>query len=130
MAKQAQIRVVVVAPDQGVPTVKTINNELSELQAIVGGHIELVYYDQFELFCNEEGKLEGLPLNRPLYDENGKMVEVLAGQFFITKGDKNGDLRDLTDEEIAKAIELFTFTPESYDKFIENLRAIGVKVVY
>lgn len=129
MAKQDLIRVVVVAPDKVHPHVKTIKNELSELQAIVGGYIELVRYHDFDIFCNENGKLEGLALNRPLYDEDGKMVEVLAGQFFISMGDREGNLRDLTDEEIEKATELFTFDLQGYDKFLAELRAIGVQVV-
>ncbi|WP_024630432.1 MULTISPECIES: DUF3846 domain-containing protein [unclassified Paenibacillus] len=72
MAKQHLIRMVVVAPDKVHSYVKTIKNELSELQAIPGGYIELVRYHDFDIFCNENGKLDGLMLNRPLYDEDGK----------------------------------------------------------
>jgi hypothetical protein len=128
MGKKKKIRVVVVAPDQATPFVKEIDNELRELQEIVGGHIELVRYGGFDIFCNEEGKLDGLPLNRPLYDGD-KMVEVLAGQFFISMADDEGNQRNMKDDEIKKAIDLFTFTPDSYQKFLTDLRAIGVKVV-
>ncbi|WP_397386853.1 DUF3846 domain-containing protein [Paenibacillus sp. BIC5C1] len=72
MAKQHLIRMVVVAPDKVHSYVKTIKNELSELQAIAGGYIELVRYHDFDIFCNENGKLDGLMLNRSLYDEDGK----------------------------------------------------------
>lgn len=43
--------------------------KLDELQAAVGGHIEVVpYFDKYNgqpcvVFCNEEGKLHGLPVN-------------------------------------------------------------------
>lgn len=38
---------------------------LDELQGFVGGYIEAVYLPHREvMFCNEEGKLRGLPLNR------------------------------------------------------------------
>lgn len=36
---------------------------LEELQAVVGGYIELVFLDDNILVANEEGKLYGLPLN-------------------------------------------------------------------
>lgn len=40
------------------------NFSLEELQAIVGGYIELVQLPQdMEMYCNEEGKLKGLPYN-------------------------------------------------------------------
>ncbi len=38
---------------------------LEELQKSVGGHIELVHTDDGKkMYINEEGKLDGLPLNR------------------------------------------------------------------
>ena len=33
--------------------------------------------------CNEEGKLEGLPLNRALRTEDGEIYDIIAGNFFI-----------------------------------------------
>ena len=33
--------------------------------------------------CNEEGKLEGLPLNRALRDEDGDIYDVVAGTFMV-----------------------------------------------
>ena len=37
---------------------------LEEMQAIVGGYVEQVWLDgNTTMFLNEEGKLEGLPLN-------------------------------------------------------------------
>lgn len=60
-----------VIPAQGPPYKTEIpdETELEELQRLVGGWIEYVpiYTDEGEvglsLFCNEEGKIEGLPLN-------------------------------------------------------------------
>ena len=35
------------------------------------------------LVCNEEGKLDGLPLNRAIYGEDGEMVDIISGIFLI-----------------------------------------------
>jgi hypothetical protein len=57
-----------------------IKDDLRSMQEIVGGSIEAVYpwEDPVTLVCNEEGKLEGLPLNRSLGD-----YDVISGTFFI-----------------------------------------------
>lgn len=33
--------------------------------------------------CNEEGKMQKLPLCRAVYDEEGHMQDIIAGPFFI-----------------------------------------------
>ncbi|MCI9576782.1 MAG: DUF3846 domain-containing protein [Clostridiales bacterium] len=47
-----------------------IKGELHEMQQIVGGTIQALYpwADPVALICNDEGKLDGLPLNRVLED--------------------------------------------------------------
>ena len=55
------------------PYVKDIENNLESMQKIVGGYIETIYPFDDEnvvLVCNEEGKMNGLPLNRAIYGEN------------------------------------------------------------
>ena len=48
---------------------------LQAMQEIVGGHIEAIYpyEEQVAVIANEEGKLLGLPYNRPLLDEHGDL---------------------------------------------------------
>jgi len=71
---------------------------LEELQEIVGGYIELVpLFENFGdkgcvAFCNEEGKLNGLPINRVATlawaTGGGHMVsDVLVGDVVIVQGD-------------------------------------------
>lgn len=45
---------------------------LADMQQLVGGDIEAVYpfQEPVALVCNSEGKLLGLPMNRPLLDED------------------------------------------------------------
>ena len=66
-------RTMTILHTNGKRTVKTLpegtRGELDEMQKAVGGYIELVpYFDHFEgepceVYCNEEGKIHGLPFN-------------------------------------------------------------------
>ena len=56
------------------------------MQQLVGGYIEeyMPFEDEVAIICNEEGKVNRLPLNRAVYDEHSKeMIEIIAGDFFI-----------------------------------------------
>jgi len=72
---------------------------LEELQAAVGGYIETVpYFDKYGphdcvAFCNEEGKLNNLPLNEQATQAWQEAVgqplgDVLVGDIIILSGDK------------------------------------------
>ena len=56
---------------------KEIGEELEDLQHEVGGYIEAVYpfEDEVAIVCNEEGKLEGLDLNRSLRGDDGEIYD-------------------------------------------------------
>ena len=46
------------------PEIRDITNELEELQAAVGGYIEVcTFAKDCCVICNEEGRLRGLPYN-------------------------------------------------------------------
>ncbi len=64
------IRVVLLEPGKKAE-VKEIGSSLEEMQAIVGGYIEACYPFEEEvcIVCNEEGKINGLPLNRAIREE-------------------------------------------------------------
>ena len=76
--RDSTIAVLVVEPGKE-PYVKEIDSNLKSLQHEVGGYIEAIYpyEDPVALVCNEEGKLEGLPLNRALRDEDGDIYSFL-----------------------------------------------------
>ena len=58
---------------------------LNDMQEIVGGHIEAIYpfKEQVAIIANEEGKILGLPFNRPLSDERGVPYDIVCGTFFL-----------------------------------------------
>lgn len=88
--------------------VEDIDNTLESMQEVVGGLIEFVYPPQLQeiderlmLVCNEEGKLDGLRLSRPLYDTDGDLYDVIAGTCFITYDDGEGGCTDIPEAVIA-----------------------------
>ena len=78
------MEVLVVKPNER-PQMTTIDGDLKSMQAVVGGSIEAAYYfdDPVVLVCNEEGKLNGMLLNRAIRDKDGQPFEIIAGTFFI-----------------------------------------------
>ena len=81
---------------------------LVAMQQIVGGDIEAVYpfQDSAALVCNAEGKLLGLPMNRPLLDEDRLPYDIICGTFFIS-GLGQEDFVSLTDEQIQRYKSLY-----------------------
>ena len=56
--------------------------------------------------CNEDGKLDGLPLNRALRDSDGDIYDIVAGNFFIV-GLGESDFTDLPHELAERFAEQF-----------------------
>lgn len=83
-----------------IPEEIEIENTLEAKQHLVGGYIECVYPtndDSVVFICNEEGKINGMKLNRDIgYD-------IIAGPFIILGDDyENGDFKSLTEDQIMK----------------------------
>ena len=125
MAKK-EIRVLIVEHDKA-PVEKVIKNELEALQEIVGGYIEcLPLDDETTIICNEEGKINGLPLNRPLYTDDGKLYDIIVGTFIISGDDvKNGEFVSLGDEQLNKYKEQFLH-PKFYVKIGKSIFPIEI----
>lgn len=78
------INVIYVEPGKTARTIE-MKDELSEMQSLVGGFIEeyMPFADDVAIICNDEGKMNGMPLNRAIYLEDGQMADIIAGPFFI-----------------------------------------------
>ena len=103
------LRVLVVEPGEQ-PKLRTIPHTLHAMQALVGGPIQAVYpfEEPVALICNEEGKLEGPPPNRGLWDEAGTLYDVVCGPFFLCAAPPDADtFRSLTEEQIRHYQERF-----------------------
>lgn len=87
--------------------VREIPDTLEAMQQTVGGYIESVSFEREAIVCNEQGKLLGLPYNRPLLDESGLIpLDILQGTFFIT-GVSGESFVSLTDEQIQRYKKLY-----------------------
>ncbi|GHU71341.1 hypothetical protein FACS1894184_18030 [Clostridia bacterium] len=89
--------------------VTEIGDDLKSMQQVVGGLIEAVYFEEdvlAALVVNEEGKMEGLPLNRALRDDSGEIYDVIAGVGFIC-GLSDENFASLSDELIEKLLPRF-----------------------
>lgn len=84
MSERTTIDVIMVEPMKP-PRMVTLNDDLESMQEAVGGWIEeyMPFPDEVALICNEEGKMNGMPLNRAIYGEDGRLLDVIAGPFFI-----------------------------------------------
>ena len=90
------------------PERKVIPHTLEAMQAVVGGYIQAIYpYDDMvTIVCNEEGKLLGMEPNRAVRNEEGDIVDIISGTFFIC-GLSTEDFCDLTEEQIEKYSKIF-----------------------
>ena len=102
-----KITVLVVKPRRK-PYVMEIEDSLENLQNMVGGYIQALfpYDDPVALICHEEGKLIGLPWNRPLRDDEGMIYDIIAGTFLVT-GLTEDNFGSLPQELIEKYSEIF-----------------------
>ena len=77
--------------------------------------------------CNEEGKLEGLPLNRALRDEDGDIYDVVAGTFMVV-GLTDDSFGSLTVEQMQKFSDLVTMvsarSPQLMARPVPSVRCI------
>ena len=98
------MKVLIVEPLKA-PYAAEIDGSLESMQNIVGGLIQVIYPfdDPIALVCNDEGKLMGLPLNRPLADDNASIYDIIAGTFFLCSAPADSDsFGSLTEEQISK----------------------------
>lgn len=62
-----------------------IPEDLDSMQKVVGGLLQVLYpfEEPVALVCNDEGKLLGLPVNRGLWTEDGRLYDIVCGTFFL-----------------------------------------------
>ena len=85
---------------------------LADMQQLVGGDIEAVYPFQelVAVVCNADGKLLGLPMNRPLLDKDYLPYDFIRGTFFIAGLGQEAFI-SLPDEPIQRYKSLYDNVP-------------------
>jgi len=111
------------------PYIKEINPGLSAMQAEVDGIIAAAYPfdDPVAVVCNDEGKINGMELNRALRDSKGQIYDIVAGTFLVVGfGEEN--FASLSPELAEKYMEHFK-TPEMFAIVDGEIAAIPVPAV-
>ena len=100
------MKVLVVEPQKPCRVQEIVS--LPDMQQLVGGDIEAVYpfQEPVALVCNSEGKLLGLPMNRPLLDKDYLPYDIIRGTFFVA-GLGQEEFISLTDEQIQRYKSLY-----------------------
>ena len=119
--KEEKIRVVLLEPGK-LARVADIDSSLEGLQKTVNGLIEAAYPFEEEvcIICNEEGKLNGMPLNRAIRCE-GQITDIIAGPCFVCSCDK-ASFGSLTEAQQQKYLKLFKY-PEHFLKINDQIAA-------
>jgi hypothetical protein len=108
------------------PKIVRIGSDLKSMQLAVGGMIEVImpFDEEVAIVCNEEGKLLQLDLNRAIKNQDGEIVEIIAGSFFICNA--SGDnFSSLNEEQTKRYYELFK-NPEWFVSDHGKIRAITI----
>ena len=121
---QEEMMTMLVVEPMKAPYVKSISNELEDLQQAVGGDIEEIcpFEDEVGIVLNGNGKNEGLQPNRALYDDCGKPYDVIPGTFLVV-GLAEEDYTSLTPEQIEKFKEKYQ-SPEIFTLFNGELHVM------
>lgn len=92
-----------------LPEILNIDGSLSTMQELVGGYIQTLYIDdEVALVCNEEGKINGSKPNRFAFDKEGKVIDIIFGDFFIIGAPMDSDdFGSLNAEQLQKYIKQY-----------------------
>ena len=96
-----------------------IEGSLESMQKFVGGSIQAVYpfNDPVAIICNDEGKLQNLPMNRYIPE----IRDVIAGTFFLCGAPPEGEnFASLTEEQLQRYTQRF-YEPEQFCQLGKNL---------
>lgn len=121
------IQVVLVEPGK-LARIAEVGTTLDAMQRTVGGDIEAYYpfEEQVCIVCNEEGKINGLPLNRAIRDEDtGDIADIIAGTFFIC--DCSGEsFGSLSKEQQKRYLEKYRL-PERFFRSRDGIESVPYK---
>lgn len=84
MNENAKLEVLYIEPMKK-PKLIEIDDDLTSMQRLVNGNIEeyMPFEDEVAIVCNAEGKVNQLAFNRAIFDENGVLLDIIRGSFFI-----------------------------------------------
>lgn len=127
MSDENKITVLIVEPEKR-PRIADIPETLEAMQSVVGGYIQeiMLFDDEVALVCNEEGKVNGLALNRALYCDDGKLMDIVAGTFFVCSAPFDSEkFESLTPEQRQKFMKRFE-KPEMFFQTVSGIKVVPI----
>ena len=130
-ASNGKISVLLVEPNK-YPKIIEIDDTLEAMQEVVGGDIEeyMPFEDEVAIICNEEGKVNGLPPNRAIYEEHSREIQdIICGKFFIAYAPFEAEkFQSLPPNLAEKYREKFKY-PERFMRVNDEIVAVPFKPV-
>lgn len=129
MENKNLISVLLLEPNK-YPKMIEIENTLESMQKIVGGYIEeyMPFDDDVAIVCNEEGKLKGEQLNRAIYDKDNKIIDIIAGKFFICNAPIDSEKFESLPKDLAdKYAQKFKYPEKFYEDINGDVKAKSYK---
>ena len=125
-----KISVVLVEPGK-YPRLVEIEDSLEAMQSLVEGNIEeyMPYEDEVAIICNEEGKMNGMTLNRAIYSDDKEMLDIIAGKFFICYAPFESEKFLSMPKELARKYEEKFKYPERFYKTANGIEAKPYKPI-
>lgn len=123
------MQIVMVEPGKAAYAME-LGHSLKAMQQAVGGAIQILYplEEPVALVCHEEGKLLGLPPNRGLWDEEGRLYDIVCGPFFLCGAPPQSDrLEGLTEGQARALLERFG-RPELFVRVGEEILCLPMEV--
>ena len=130
--KNEMLRVILCKPGEVAEMVE-IEDDLDSMQALVGGLIQEYMpfhsetdprHDDIAIVCNEEGKLMRLPPSRAITDEDGRVLDVIAGPFFICYAPLESERFLSMPEDLEKEYRKRYELPEQFFRTENGIKAV------
>lgn len=123
--ERTMLNVLLVKPGERAEMVE-MEDSLEAMQKMVDGMIEeyMPFEDDVAIVCNDEGKMRGLPLNRGILDENGKLMDIIAGSFFVCYAPIESEKFLSLPPELEKKYKEKFDLPEQFFRTEEGFKAV------
>ena len=108
------------------PRIVNVPHELTELQRLVGGMIEVVepFDDGVALVWDENGRSDGKPVNRIINDEMD-----ICGDFFICGYGETG-LEDMPEAKVFKYASMFRLSDPDKDPHDSKITKLWYQILH
>ena len=122
--KENKIKVLMVEPGKKAYE-KEIGTSLQELYSALDCECIQTFYpyeDLVVIVCDDEGKINGGRPNRAIYGEDGKMMDIICGKFFICDC-STSEFKSLPDDMMQKYKKQFLL-PERFCRINNEILAV------